>query len=509
MEQLTVTSQEDLDWDSLTFVEKSVHILRALEDPTYFLTSPWFLGEEPRLLQAQIVKDFYKSGKRELVCSTGMRAGKTFILSCFLLFETFVLLIKDDPAKHYGLSAGSRIFVTGVSYSADQAIDTLFNECRTKVERSPFFKSYKMRISEDGQIRFLDKNVVLRVFGSNSPGVSGKSNKAVGFDEVDKFVDIGKRAGRMTYRMLSRSVRTFPDGHKFTFSSPLLDDGMIISLLARAEKKPEHLGELAKEYWHDKSVPEDPVRMGVHFATWEFNPLITRESLDDEFNDDYVDALRDYGAIPPSGVDSFFGDPSILKVTERPNLLELLKQKEEVTVEPGWYVLAGDPALKLDSFGVALGRKVGDTIYIEGSERWSPSGSYKEVDAIALSQHLLDVVTKVPVSIFVSDTWNFPETLQRIRLRGVFVVNHIVRKPEYDRAKELFHADQLKICDFPYVLKEFKSLGVLQSLKIVHPRHTGKDCADAIVNCIWALENVERKPFAFNIVKGIGGRNAI
>ena len=51
---------------------------------------------------------------------------------------------------------------------------------------------------------------------------------------------------------------------------------------------------------------------GFHKSTWEFNPNITREDLQQKFNEDPITAERDFGANPPFGINPYIKGPSAL-----------------------------------------------------------------------------------------------------------------------------------------------------------------------------------------------------
>jgi len=86
------------------------------------------------------------------------------------------------------------------------------------------------------------------------------------------------------------------------------------------------------------------------------------------------------------------------------------------------------------------------------------------------------------------DTWGFPETQEEIRRKGIPVETHVVNKENYDRVKELFFRDKLRICNYPFVLDELKGLRIYRGKKVDHPPGGSKDVADAMTNLVWALE---------------------
>ena len=155
------------------------------------------------------------------------------------------------------------------------------------------------------------------------------------------------------------------------------------------------------------------------------------------------------------------------------------------------YVLAGDPSFKNDAFGVALGHydAAAPKYIIDGLGRFLPnlSNEEHEIDAAAVASLCLDVRGSCWLTHFVSDTWMFPETQQRIRRTGIEVVNNIVKKEHYDFLKEKVYTNKIEWPESEILPTELKSLELLKGQKVDHPKKGSKDVADATTNCVWTL----------------------
>jgi len=66
-----------------------------------------------------------------------------------------------------------------------------------------------------------------------------------------------------------------------------------------------------------------------------------------------------------------------------------------------------------------------------------------------------------------------------------------VRKPDYDRWKILRKSNQIKICNYPYIIEELRSLIIRSEHKITCPKNSFKDVADAMMNVIYILAEKE------------------
>lgn len=72
---------------------------------------------------------------------------------------------------------------------------------------------------------------------------------------------------------------------------------------------------------------------GFHASTWEFNPNITREDLQQKYNEDPIAAERDFGANPPFGISPYIKGPS--------SLVNVFSSNKNVFINKGYKVLEG------------------------------------------------------------------------------------------------------------------------------------------------------------------------
>ena len=464
----------------LTLNEHLDKVMRADLDPAYFLTDPYFLGLKPWPKQIEIFRKFYKSGKRMLIWVSGMRSGKTFMLGrCFAAYELFKLLTRDYE-QILGLAPDSPLFITMVAVAEKQIQDTAFYQLRASVLNSPFFQSFRPRITTETITFRARPNVIVRALATESATAAGRTSKATCLDEVSGLKDTPGPAGlRNVFATLRNSTETFgKEGHVFVFGS-ISQSNNILTLY---------------EQWKDS-----PDAMCLITPTWEVNPNITRESLKELELRDPLTFWRDFGCVPYASLDVYYRDQSILQFENRPNLLQMLREGLEVHGE-GPYVLAGDPALKHDNFGLVLARRHGDELYIDGMLQFSPLGK-GELNPIEISDFILKVVDTLSVEAVVFDTWHFTEAQERIRRKGVPVYNHIVRKPDHDRVKELLYQRKLHLLNYEPFIKEVRAL-VVDGNKVTHPRGGHDDICSALANAVWLLneKQITNRPVLVEVI---------
>ncbi len=447
-------------------------IMKASVDPVFFAEHPFFLGLTTLFpKQKEALRLFYEGNYRELIMLIGRRSGKTFLTSIFALYEAFLLLILDDPAAHFGLAPGSKIFIMAVAASEKQAQDTIYTEILNRYSRSPFFKRIPGK-QYSLEIRFPEKNVIVFCGTSSSASMVGRAVKLLIIDEIDRFEETtSKRGAWKVYNALSSSTMTFGhEGRRIVISSPVHADSIMMQLIARAEQ-------------YDDMLP-------LRYATWEFNPNIPFDHPDmvREREKDPINFWTEYGAKPSAVTEHYFGNREILKIDDGvPNLLEMHFNGVLKSVPAKTYVFTGDPALKHDAFGIALGHIELDEYYIDGLWRFK-SEKGAELNPLDVRDKILGIADTFHPLYAVFDTWGFPETQEEIRRKGIPIETHIVKKEEYDRVKELFYQGKLHVCNYPLVIDELKNLRLYRGKRVDHPPGGSKDVADALANLVWALE---------------------
>ena len=485
-------------------LEKMSLILKASEDPAFFNSHEYFCGYSLYPKLEEIMAEFYTYDRHgtplynELDMICGKKSGKTTLASRICCYETFDLLIRPDPAAHYGLEPGTEIFIIGLAKSEEQAHDTIFSKIRTVIKRSPFFRSFNPKFYSL-EIRFPTKNVNILCGCSSSGSMTGRLVKAICFDEISQFDETQSQRGAwQVYSLLSKDTHPFGfHGKRIVTTSPRHVNDIGMQLLDRAKTHPRML-------W-------------VHEPTWKLNPTsiyaYDSPEMKAERDKDPLTFWRDFGAEPWSSLETYYREPDIITFEEDiQNVLRLFFE-ENILLPPSsnTYVFTGDPAKKYDAFGMCLAHieftgkategEPNGTIVADGLYRLKPTKK-RELDPIFVKDKILKVIKTFLVRYAIFDTWNYPEAQEAIRRLGVPVMNHVVRKEDHDSVKRRLYFKKLKLCPYPILGDELKNLQVINAKKVDHPKGGHKDVADTLANAVWALENaLPKRPFAFNIVQ--------
>ena len=486
-----ISTCDAADWSDLPQHKKMSVLLKASEDPVYFWTHPALGNTKPWAAQTKMLKDFYsknKDGKRnysELIFVSGMRGVKTTLAAMISLYEVFKLLILDDPAKHYNLGPGSEIQCINVAPSEPQALDTVFKRSKELVAHSPFFMAREYELVYNA-IKFPDKNITIKALGSNSGSGVGRTVKCFIADEVSSFLDNqNKRSAQEVYSRLSKSTATFKpwnENIRVAISSPLYDGDFITSMHKRAKE----------EEWDWAMTIWEP--------TWNLNPNLTKDVLEEERKKDPISFDRDFGATPGVEVENFFSSELIKRIKmsqeRNHNLLEDLEHLEAKN-DAVYYIVGTDPAIKNDSFGLALGHVTtsGDII-IDGSLSFSADRG-EEIKSEDIKQILVPLFEQLPVQYYVFDAYLHGELKDLAETYGITTFQHYLNIEDWFKTRDALDKGTAQLPLDEQLTKELQYLQLIKAKQVDHPRkfpdgsQGGKDVADACCQIISLVKRTE------------------
>lgn len=244
-----------------------------------------------------------------MVLCVGQRSGKSVLGGSYL--STYIehrLITLGNPAAYFEVIPGQPFEVAFAATTATQAEGTIYAYYRAARSRSPWLQAYIEKLRAEERKKGLDKGILYSEKGdsvfyknlniefnsltSNSAGLAGRTRPFAIIDELSRF-DLSlesKRAAREVYSVLENSLMTVRTkasrlklphffGMMAVVSSPMFYNDLTMKLVRDAKK-------IRNIY-------------AIHLPTWEFNPDVTREELEQKFQSDPIEAERSFGANPP------------------------------------------------------------------------------------------------------------------------------------------------------------------------------------------------------------------
>lgn len=460
---------------SLESLEYMTTVIKARQDPVWFieeiLKTPMF----PK--QAEITRAFYKHkylgqvspAYKKLVLGLGMRSGKTALGGMLSCYEFFDICSLENPSEYYGLLKGQPIFIPVIAPSERQVTDGIFFNVQNMLEGSEWVQSWTDWKVKTEEIVSPSKHVVIKPFSSWANTGRGTTSKAVFFDEMDLFAETTSKLGAQeVYAAISKATATLGmDGHIFVLSS-LMSSTSITSTL------------LAKGKYEDTTLT-------YKLPTWEVNPNIKKEQLMEEFKFDMPTFWRDYGCEPSMWSGVAFPDGVILK--QQKNVLDYPIQ---VPANRKMRVMAIDPAVKNDSFGVAVGWRNDDgIIHVDGVTKFTRQDGEVIIKPSVIRNYIKEATSVLSIYALVHDTWMFPDIIEMAHDMGMTTEQHIVKKVDYDLIRSMMCEGKLEVVYNQDLKLEMEQLVIKGGAKpnVDHPLNGSKDVADCVANVVWYLTN--------------------
>ena len=275
----------------------------------------------------EFIEDDVVEPYKDATLIVGMRGGKSYTgahiggyIEHFCI--TRGVRAKGDLQRYFGIEKSEWLESTFAASTATQAQDTIYAKYREMRNNSPWINKYvewvkkkeKAQVTlgadrwsyksppeaiRDGYLQVRHNRVA-----SDSAGVAGKTRLMSSIDELARLQNTeGSRSSKELYRVMGQSLQTIRSkvrehrlpywlGLCFIATSPIELEDQAMTLYNKAKS-----GEV-KNMYHIKK------------ATWEYNPFITREDLQDRFDADPIGAERDFGANPPNAETPLVADPS-------------------------------------------------------------------------------------------------------------------------------------------------------------------------------------------------------
>lgn len=485
--------------------------------------------------------------RRELLLALGRRSGKTALSAIFASYEVYRLLNLHNPQAYYGLPDGNRIQIISVATDRDQA-GILFNEVAGHLAKCDYFRPYQANNTQS-QVNFrtpfdIDKygaiyrengkftsfsgkaSVRLTFKGATGKGLRGAGNIVIILDEFAHFLDTGPASAEEIYKAVTPSAAAFspkdpnnsmlPIGGKesrtICISSPLGKSGRFFELFDQAM----HGGKGSQNM------------LALQAPTWEINPTVPLEDLQQAYYSDATAFSGEYGAQFSDQLAGWIEREEDLQACVDAQLRPIMRARPLRPHQMGIDVGLVDDGTYIVITHIEKGRIVLD--YHEGwraKEDWRVTnphllgGQYstpysktlKDVERLdfdEIADWIESITKRFHISKGLFDRWNGIPLEQALAKKGLqqFVSEHFTRDQTskmYQTTKSMMFNETLQVYDFPLPkhsvevgasthsphiqeLLSLRSKSVAKNVVIVQaPKRKGAhdDFSDAFVRSVW------------------------
>jgi len=472
----------------------------------------------------------------ESFVANGLTNHNTTISACIFGYETYKLILKNDPQKYYGLPAINNIQLIAVATDKDQA-GLLYQEASGHFRSCNFFAPYTANNTQS-YARFQTPSDVAK-YGSyaDNPGAKatikvtfrscvakglrGAGNIVVVLDEVAHFTDNGQSSAESVYDAVYPSQAAYSpkdpndktkaigpvEARMILISSPMGCQGFFYKMfqIGMSGGKPA----------------ED--MLCIQAPTWEVNPSVEAAFLESSYAKGATVFATEFGAEFSDRTRGWIERKEDLKACVKPEARPVIRGTPRYP-----HFLGLDLGLVGDGTAVAIGHNDSEgLIHLDMVEQMK-AGEGKYVDKERLefdevADWVLDLSKRFYIQEGIFDQWAGIPFEQALMKRGLnqmkaTPMTKILASQMYQNFKDMMWDKRLALynwpipqgedfCDYLKELTELQAQYVSKYVTTVEaPNMEGKhdDMSDALVRMVWLASNKMSRMVAFGKPQGHG-----
>lgn len=390
--------------------------------------------------QSEILEEFWNDNYSIGVWALGRRSGKTLMSA---VVATYAACMLSDAYKAF-LRSGEKFYIVSVANTIDQAKIAL-QGVKDLINSSPILKPLIVRETSD--TLELSNGAVFRAMPASSRGGRGLAVPLLIFDEIGHALDTdgGNAAGSSLYQALSPSVAQFGKlGKILLLSSPWIQQGIFWEIFKQA---------------NSGNFPHIQVRQE---PSWEMNPTLSQEFLEQEKARDPELFAIEYGANFSQSLSSFISSDLVESAInhDRGILPPIPKFK-------GRYFLALDPAKgNRDKYTACIAHYDNDVLIVDLWHEFQPTwsdGSKKQVNIAEVEDWILMQHQSYRFAQVVLDQYNSASTIQRLssklKIKELTWTNPS-KTEAFSKLRELFNSGKIELYPHAKANQQIKNLTI-------------------------------------------------
>lgn len=440
----------------------------------------------------------------------GQRGGKNMTLAMASLYQDhlYLTLEKDGrrvaPFEYFGMMPTFvRQAFTGVT--AQQAFDNIWAQIVSIRNNAPWYKQYFDFLDYNGKkmgqellkisdtfISFNHKRMGSTIKTPDKRKLRGATRYFTAIDEICWFNNglseaAEKKVGDVNevWVSLNNSLRTVRNEADHLMRAGVFD---VPNAFSMDISSPFDVNDVLSH--HLREAKSNKRIYAGHYATWEFNPRYTRESLAEEFVKDPEVAMRDFGGIPPLANQPWIAEPKAIinivrKLPDPPGLVTYTTRSEVNTYgdRTMWFeldrvnlggagrLIAIDNGLQNNAFACCVASlEAGGKVRIDCAFMLKPSKTCRINLDKMFTQFVEPLAVKSKAVAVVIDHWSSIQNVQHLRDTGIDARQHALTAANFNNMRSAIFGGTIS-----YPFTEYSLAPILERSSDIDLVDTAKD----------------------------------
>jgi hypothetical protein len=281
----------------------------------------------------------------EMVGVVGQRGSKSITGTLAESYNFARWLICPNIPATFQILPSSVLRMTYTATTFNQAKSSFWDPLNNLLTSAPWFKEYHKFLDEIGReygeelykhsetlIAYRHKNIFASPASPSQRSLRGRTSISAVIDEAGWFKTGQKKSGgdfemmngQEVYIALKRSFRTMSSGYNRSFKKGFFNiPKPIMIMISSPSARNDLIMSRYRESFGSRKV------YAFKYPTWEFNPLISREDLDEEFRTKPMECARDYGCEPPMAMGAWINDEKLIlpSFSGKKNAFNLIRKR--------------------------------------------------------------------------------------------------------------------------------------------------------------------------------------
>lgn len=261
-----------------------------------------------------------------LILLAGQRSSKTSSAILWESYNTHHALLLPNPSTVYGLLPSQPIYSSYTALTFGQAVENIWAFFKKILEGYPWYVNYHRFLDQIGHelgeelyhvsemfARYRHRNIYISPSSPSKRVMRGRTRLSALVDELGWFPLArkgDKKGGADFERLDAKGVRDALVNSMFTlrqaYQLRTREGYNVPKPMFMTASSPQAYNDAIMTMYRENITSK--FTLALKYPTWDYNPKVTREDFEPDYEKDPVAAARDFGCEPPIGEGLFITD---------------------------------------------------------------------------------------------------------------------------------------------------------------------------------------------------------